>query len=249
MDNASYVALSRQMTLQRELDISANNLANMNTTGYKFEELLISALPGAQAVNDPIRTPANFAYDNGVGRNFRQGTLEQTGGTFDLAIEGEAAFFVVQTGQGTAYTRDGAFTLGPDGSLQTQNGYQVQGDGGPIILDPKNGAPTISADGIVNQTVQGQALRVGKIQVVRIDDLSNLQKQGDSNYTLKAGGAAIPATDAKIQQGMIEASNVNPMIEVTRLVQINREYAQIAAIIQQTNDLNRTAVERLGRVA
>ncbi len=249
MDNASYVALSRQMTLRRELDISANNLANMNTTGYKFEELLVSALPGAPAVNDPIRTPANFAYDNGVGRNFRQGSMEQTGGTFDLALDGEAAFFVVQTGKGTAYTRDGAFTLGPDGSLQTQNGHQVQGDGGPIVIDPKNGAPVISADGIVSQMVQGQAVRVGKIQVVRIDDLSNLQKDGDNNYTLKAGGAAVPATDAKLHQGMIETSNVNPMVEVTKLVQINREYAQIANIIQQTNDLSRTAVERLGRVA
>lgn len=248
MDNANYVALSRQITLRRELDISANNLANMNTTGYKFEELLVNAQPGAPAVNDPIRTPANFAYDNGVGRNFKQGTLEQTGGTFDLALDGEAAFFVVQTGKGTAYTRDGAFTLGPDSSLQTQNGYQVQGDGGPIVIDPKNGAPVISADGIVSQMVQGQAVRVGKIQVVRIDNLSNLQKDGDSNYTLN-GGTAVPATDARIRQGMIETSNVNPMVEVTRLVQINREYAQIAAIIQQNSDLSRTAVERLGRVA
>ncbi len=249
MDNAGYVALSRQITLQRELDISANNLANMNTTGYKFEELLINAQPGAPAFDDPIRTPANFAYDNGVGRNFKQGTLEQTGGAFDLAIDGEAAFFVVQTAKGTAYTRDGAFTLGPDGSLQTQNGEQVQGDGGPIVLDPKNGAPTISADGIVSQSVQGQSVRVGKIQLMRIDNLSSLQKDGDSNYTLKAGGTAVPATDAKIHQGMIESSNVNPMVEVTRLVQINREYAQVANLIDQNNQLTRTAVERLGRVA
>jgi len=249
MDNANYVALSRQITLQRELDISANNLANMNTTGFKLEELLVNAQYGAPAYDDPIRTPANFAYDNGVGRNFKQGTLTQTGSPYDLAIDGDGAFFTIQTAQGTQYTRDGAFTTAPDGTLVTQNGDTVLGDGGPILLDPKNGAPVISPDGIVSQTQQGQTLRVGKISVVRVANLSDMKKEGNGNFTLTNGATTVPATDARVRQGMLESSNVNPMVEITKLVQINRAYSQISAIMEQNNTLNRTAVERLGKVA
>ncbi len=249
MDNANYVALSRQITLQRELDISANNLANMNTTGFKFEQLLVNSQQGAPAFDDPIRSPANFAYDNGVGRNFKQGTLTQTGSPYDFGIDGDGAFFSIQTAKGTQYTRDGSFVLGPDGTLETQNGDTVMGDGGPIVLDPKNGTPVVSEDGIISQASQGQTLRVGKLQLVRVANLSDMKKEGNGNYSLTNGASAIPATDARLRQGMVESSNVNPMVEVTKLVQINRAYAQLANIIDQNNQLNRTAVERLGRVA
>jgi len=249
MDNANYVALSRQITLQRELDISANNLANMNTTGYKFEELLVNTVPGAPAYDDPIRTPANFAYDNGVGRDFRQGALQQTGGTYDLAIEGEGAFFTVQTPAGVRYTRDGAFTTGPDGTLETQDGYPVQGDGGPIVLDPKKGAPVISADGIVSQDSQGVSEQVGKIAVVRVGNMSSLFKDGRGLYGLQSGVVPQPATDVTLRQGMLEASNVNPMTEVTHLIQINRAYTQLANVMSQNMQLSSDAVSRLGKVA
>lgn len=250
MDNANYVALSRQITLQRELDISANNLANMNTTGYKFEELLVNAEPGAPAVNTPIRTPANFAYDNGVGRNFTQGTMNQTGAPLDVALNGEGTFFTVAGKNGqTAYTRDGAFTLNGEGTLVTAQGYAVQGDGGPITLDPKKGEPSISADGIITQSYQGQAERVGKLNVVRIANMSDLSKQGDGTYTLTSNQTPITATDAQVRQGFLESSNVNPMTEITNLVRINRAYTTLANIVDQNSQLNRSAVERLGRVA
>ncbi len=249
MDNANYVALSRQITLQRELDISANNLANMNTNGYKFEQLLVNSQFGAPAYDDPIRTPANFAYDNGVGRNFSQGTFTQTGAPLDLAIDGEGAFFVLSGPKGDVYTRDGAFTMSDDGTLMNKNGLPVQGDGGPIVLDPKNGEPVISQDGIISQTLQGQSVRVGRINIVRIANMSDLQKEGDGTYSLTTNASPVPATDARLRQGFLEASNVNPMVEVTKLVQINRAYSSLAAIIEQNNQLSRTAVERLGRVA
>jgi flagellar basal-body rod protein FlgF len=249
MDNTSYIALSRQITLQRELDISANNLANMNTTGYKFEELLVSAEPGAPAYDAPIRTPANFAYDNGVGRDFSQGTLNQTGAPLDLALSGEGAFFVVTTPQGPAYTRAGAFSLDATGTIVDPNGNPLQGDGGPIVLDPKNGEPVISKDGIVTQMVKGQAQRVGKISVVRIANMSDLRKNGDSTYSLTSNAQALPATDAQINQGFLEASNVNAMKEVTHLIQINRAYQNLANIIEQNASLSQSAIQRLGKVA
>lgn len=249
MDNANYVALSRQITLQRELDISANNLANMNTTGYKFEELLVNTQPGAPAYDAPIKAPANFAYDNGVGRDFRQGAMTQTGGTYDVAIEGEGAFFAVQTAAGTRYTRNGAFTTGPDGTLETQDGYPVQSDGGPIVIDPKKGAPVISADGIVSQDDKGRSEEVGKISLVRIADMSSLSKEGNGLFSLKAGATTQPATDATMRQGMLESSNVNPMTEVTHLIQINRAYTQLSNMMQQTLQLSSDAITRLGKVA
>ena len=249
MDNAGYIALSRQITLQRELDIASNNLANMNTTGYKFEELLVGTQQGAPASDDPIKAPANFAYDNGVGRDFRQGSMTQTGGTYDLAIEGEGAFFSVQTAQGTRYTRDGAFTVGPDGTLETQDGDAVQSDGGPIVLDPKKGAAVISADGIVSQDDKGRSEEVGKISLVRIPNLSSLSKDGRGLYELKAGATTEPATDANLRQGMLESSNVNPMTEVTHLIQINRAYTQLANTMEQTMQLSSDAISRLGKVA
>ncbi|MGA9657531.1 MAG: flagellar basal-body rod protein FlgF [Asticcacaulis sp.] len=249
MDNTAYIALSRQITLRRELDISANNLANMNTTGYKFEELLVNAQAGAPAVNAPIRTPANFAYDNGVGRNFTQGAMNQTGAPLDLALNGDGTFFVVDGPKGEAYTRDGAFTLSADGTLMTKQGYTVQGDGGPITLDPKKGAPTISADGIITQMSQGQTERVGKLNIVRIANMSDLSKNGDSTYSLTSNAAAIPALNAQLSQGFLESSNVNPMAEITNLVRINRAYSSLASLMEQNAQLNRSAVERLGRVA
>jgi flagellar basal-body rod protein FlgF len=249
MDNAGYVALSRQITLQRELDIAANNLANMNTTGYKFEELLVNTQPGAPAYDDPIKTPANFAYDNGVGRDFRQGTLEQTGGAYDLAIEGDGAFFSVQTPAGVRYTRDGAFTLGPDGTLQTKDGFPVQSDSGPIVLDPKKGEAVISEDGIVSQAFAGRSEQVGKISLVRVGNLSSMFKDGRGLYGLQSGVTPQPATDARLRQGMLESSNVNPMTEVTHLIQINRAYTQLANIIDQNAQLSSSAVTRLGKVA
>jgi len=249
MDNTNYIALSRQITLQRELDIAANNLANMNTTGYKFEELLVSAEPGAPAYDQPIRTPANFAYDNGVGRDFSQGTLNQTGAPLDLALSGEGAFFVVSTAKGDVYTRNGAFTLDASGQIVTASGDPVQGDGGPITLDPKNGEPVISKDGIVTQSVDGQATRVGKINVVRIPNMSDLSKNGDGTYSLTSNAQPVPATDAVVNQGFLEASNVNPMKEITHLIQINRAYQNLANILQQNASLSSSAVQRLGKVA
>ncbi|MBP8063172.1 MAG: flagellar hook-basal body complex protein, partial [Brevundimonas sp.] len=117
MENAAYVGLSRQMTLRRELDIVANNIANADTTGFKVEQLLLGAEIGERARNAFVRPGVSFVLDNGIGRDYGQGSLEQTGRNLDFAIEGEGAFFTVDDGAGEAYTRDGAFTLDPEGRL------------------------------------------------------------------------------------------------------------------------------------
>ena len=244
MENAAYIGLSRQMTLRRELDIVANNIANADTTGFKVEQLLLGTEVGERARNDSVRPGVSFVLDNGVGRDYGQGALSQTGRTLDFAIEGEGVFFKVQDGQGEAYTRDGAFTLDPEGRLTTEGGAAVLGDGGEIVLDPALGSPSVAADGTISQGGQP----VGRLGLVRFETLAVLQKGGDGLYRNASNSPAIAAADAQVRQGMLEGSNVNPIVEITNLIEINRAYERITRMIEQNNDLSRRSVERLGRV-
>ena len=244
MENAAYVALSRQMTLRRELDIVANNIANADTTGFKVEQLLVGAEVGQRARNHGVRPSASFVLDQGIGRDFGQGALSQTGRTLDFAIEGEGAFFTVQTAQGEAYTRDGAFTLDPEGRLTTEAGHPVLGDGGEIVLDPALGAVSVAEDGTITQ--DGQV--VGALNVVRFDVLSVLQKGGDGLYRNTSNATPMAANDVQIRQGMLEGSNVNTILEITNLIEISRAYERASKMIENQHDLSKRAVERLGRV-
>lgn len=245
MENAAYAGLSRQMTLRRELDVVANNIANADTSGFKVEQLLVGAEVGERARNAFVRPGVSFVLDNGVGRDYGQGVLEQTGRILDFAIEGEGAFFKLRDGAGEAYTRDGAFTLDAEGRLTTQGGAAVLGDGGEIILDPELGEPSVSADGTISQ--DGQL--VGRLSVVRFDTLGALEKSGDGLYRNASNAPAQEAPDAHVRQGMLEGSNVNPILEITNLIEIQRAYESVSKMIENTNDLSRRAVERLGRLS
>jgi flagellar basal-body rod protein FlgF len=241
MDNAIYVGLSRQITLQRALDIAANNLANTDTTGYKFEELMTGADPVMPAHSKVGSTPVTFVTANGVARDYTQGPLTQTGEPLDVAIDGKG-FFQVSTADGTRYTRDGRFMLDPTGKLITQDGDAVQGGGGDINLDPKKGPVSISATGVISQ---GGAV-VGQMSVVNFDDLSVLSKDGNNLFEDTSNSTPQPATGALIKQGMLEGSNVQPITQITRLIEINRAYAAASDMITSTSDLSKSAVERLG---
>ncbi|KAK0360253.1 hypothetical protein LTR94_028012, partial [Friedmanniomyces endolithicus] len=228
------------------LDIVANNVANANTTGFKVEQLLLNQEIGPRARNDAIRPSASFVLDNGVGRDFGQGSMTQTGRTFDFAIAGEGAFFTVRDGAaGEAYTRDGAFTMDPDGRLTTKQGQAVLGAGAEIVLNPELGQPSVGADGTITQ--DGQV--TGQMSVVRFDTLGVLEKGGDGLYRNTSNVQPIEAADARIHQGSLESSNVNPLLEITNLVEISRAYESVTRMIENTNDLSRRAVERLGKAA
>ena len=243
MENAAYVGLSRQMALRRELDVVANNIANADTTGFKVEQMLIGTEVGERARNAFVRPGVSFVLDKGVGRDYGQAALEQTGRNLDFGIEGEGAFFKVSDAAGEAYTRDGAFTLDPEGRLTTQAGAAVQGDGGDIILDRSLGEPSVAADGTISQN----GTPAGRLSIVRFDTLAALEKGGDGLYRNASNAAAIDATDARVRQGMLEGSNVNPILEITNLIEIQRAYESVTRMIENANDLSRRAVERLGR--
>ena len=164
----------------------------------------------------------------------------------DFAIDGEGAFFTVGDGaNGEAYTRDGAFTLDPEGRLTTKAGAPVLGDGGEIVLNPALGPVSVGADGTITQ--DGQT--TGRLSVVRFEALGVLEKGGDGLYRNTSNAQTMDAPDARIQQGMLEAANVNPLIEITNLVEISRAYESVTRMIENATDLSRRAVERLGRAA
>jgi len=243
VENAAYIGLSRQMTLRRELDIVANNIANADTTGFKVEQLLVGTEVGERARNDAVRPSVSFVLDKGVGRDFGQGALKQTGRDLDFGIDGEGAFFTVNDGVGEAYTRDGAFALDPEGRLVTAGGAAVQGDGGDIVLDTSKGPVSVGEDGTISQ----QGLPVGRLTLARFETLAVLSKDGDGLYRNRSNATPIEATGAQVRQGMLEGSNVNPLTEITNMIEISRAYESVTRMIENNNDLSRRAVERLGR--
>ncbi len=243
MDNAVYVGLSRQMILRRELDIIANNVANADTVGFKVESLMARTEPGAPAETLGAPRPVKFVLAAGVARDFGQGALFQTGSDFDLGIEGDG-FFEIATDEGARYTRDGRFRLDELGRIVTQAGDPVSGDGGgEIVVNPQDGPVSIAGDGTVSQ---GENV-IGKVAVMRFDDLSMLEKAGDNQLRNISNLQPQAAPDARVHQGMLEGSNVKPILEITRLIEVTRAYESVTRMMESTADLSRRAVERMGR--
>lgn len=243
MDNALYVGLSRQMVLRREMDIIANNIANVDTNGFKVESLMQKTDPAEPAVTFGGPRPVKFVAADLVARDFGQGALNKTGASLDMAIEGEG-FFQVQTPNGPRFTRDGRFTTDPNGRLVTQQGYPVLSDGGgEIVIDAEKGEVSVGADGTMNQ---GRDL-VGKVGMFSFGNQSALEKSGDNSFR-NSSNLQPQAATSKLRQGFLENSNVKPVLEITRMVEVSRAYESTAKMIDSEADLSRRSVERLGRV-
>jgi flagellar basal-body rod protein FlgF len=245
--NAVLVALSRQMALSRELDVVANNIANLDTTGFKadgslFEEYLGSA---ARAGASPV----SFVLDRGVWHDMNQGPIQRTGNPLDVAIDGNA-FLVVQTPRGQRYTRNGALQINAAGQLVTSEGNPVLGDSGPITFQPNDHQVSISRDGTISVregTSKVDSLR-GKLRLVDFQDMQQLQKDGSSTFNVSGDAQPRAATNASIAQGAIEKSNVRGVVEMSRMIEITRSYTQIANLLQQQGDLGQTAIDKLADV-
>jgi flagellar basal-body rod protein FlgF len=252
MENALLIGLSRQMVLERQMDVVANNVANLNTTGYKadnslFEEYLMP-VARENRFNLPDRQ-VSFVNDRGTWRNLHQGGIQVTGSPLDVAIDGDG-YLVVQTQGGERYTRNGALQINPQGQLVTTDGLPVLGDNGPITLQPTDHDISITKDGRVS-VLEGavtttESLR-GTLRVVRFANPQALQKEGNNLFS-SAGGGAIPDTNPRLMQGSIEKSNVNGVIEIARMIQISRAYQQTATLLQQQSDLHKNAIHELAAV-
>lgn len=244
MDNSLYVGLSKEMVLQRQMDIISNNIANADTTAFKVESLAEAEDPQAPAFTLGGPQPVKFVMPNGVIRDFGQGSLRTTGAPLDVAIDGEG-FFQLQTPAGPRYTRDGHFRMDDTGRLVTAGGQPVLDDGGgEITLDPTKGGVTISTDGVVTQGGQ----RIAKLGVVTFANLSTLEKVGDNLMQNTSNQTPQPATDVKLRQGMLEGSNVNPILEITQMIEVSRAYEQVANMINSQAQLSTQAIQSLGKV-
>ena len=248
MENVSLIGLSRQMTLERQLDVVANNVANVNTNGFKadrpmFEEYLRSNARENNFVGRDRNV--SFVQDRATMKDFSQGPSEPTKNPLDVAIDGDA-FLVVQTPNGPRYTRDGSMQISSTGQLVTKSGNAVLGTSGPIVFQPTDHDINISADGTV--TVQEGTNRTdsvrGKLSMVSFAEAQSLLKEGSNLYSAE-GAPPLAATTSKLTQGFVEKSNVSSVMEMTRMIDVTRAYTQISAMLQQQTDMRRSALEKL----
>jgi flagellar basal-body rod protein FlgF len=253
MQNALLVGLSRQMSLSHQLDIVANNIANIDTTGFKADNAAFAEflMPGARdnefaAAKD---RRISFVEDRASWIDLSPGSIQHTGGPLDVAIDGKG-YLAVQTPRGQRYTRNGALSISASGQLVTGEGYQVLGTGGPITFQLTDHDVIIGPTGIVTArdgagTTSAQR---GQLQIVGFDQPQKLQKDGGSTFMAPDGVTAGPAPQGtRVVQGAIEKSNVRPIMEMARMIEITRSYSDIASILQQQGDLRRNSLTQLSQ--
>ena len=238
MESSLYVAVAAQRNMQKQLTVIANNIANMNTTGFRTENVDFKSIVSQQPNEDVYFPTAAKLYPS-----LEQGALEPTGNPLDVALTG-SGWFSIATPQGPAYTRDGRFQISGLGELQTLQGFPVLDAGGsPIQLDPRSGPPDITADGrvLLNSRL------VANIGVFEVS-----QDQLESRFTNSAFFASSPgiplALDGNnaVKQGFVENSNVNPIKELANLIAITKGFESATSMIERADQSVSRAVSELG---
>ena len=237
MDNTKYVALSRQMALWKQMDVVSNNMANMNTSGYKQDEAVFTSY--LHQADEDVKVqglaakPLYFTQDYGTYGNFSEGMLAETGNSLDVAIKGDA-FFAVQTAGGERYTRKGNFTLDSDGMVVTTEGDPVLSEAGePFFIAPGEKEISIMENGEV-YTENGL---IGKLKIVSFADNQKLQKVANTMFENTAGNdMIIGQNNIRVMQGKLEKSNVNSIEEMTKLINLQRSYEYVQQMIDEEHD-------------
>ncbi len=252
MDNALLVGLSRQMALGHEFDVVANNIANVNTTGYKADNAAFAQylMPGASD-NDFTGTDQRIAFvqDRASWIDLGAGSIDHTGNPLDIAIDGKG-YLVVQTPRGRRYTRDGTLSINANGTLVTGDGSPVLGTGGTIAFQPTDHDVSISPSGMITvRSSNGTAsVQRGQLQLVVFDRPQSLRKDGGSTFAAPASVNANPAPPStRVVQGALEKSNVRAVVEMARMIEISRNFSDISDLLQQEGDLQRTALKQLAQ--
>jgi flagellar basal-body rod protein FlgF len=243
VDVQSHIALSSQMALRRRLDVVASNIANVNTAGYKRENVVFNvaerSMPGVRGQGRHVA----YVLDRGTAQDHRQGELIVTDNPLDVAVVGDAHIAVRTASGEVAYTRNGRLQILAGGELGLSSGETVVNDRGQsIVLDPDDTQVTIGRDGLVT-TSDGER---GRIALARFADDAKLAKLGNTLVT----GDALPVEpdSVELRAGMIEGSNVSPIAETTQMIEILRAYQTMQKLTDRTNDIRGRAIERLGRV-
>ena len=252
MENALLIGLSRQTALERKLDVIANNLANVNTAGFKADSSLFEEYLNTPAHEDnfvPSDRRVSFVQDRGTYRDMSTGPVDATKNPLDVAIDG-SAFLTVQTPAGERYTRDGNLHINAQGQLVTVAGNPVLGANGPIIFQQTDHDINITPDGtitVVEGSGRTDSIR-GALRLVSFTDAQKMLKEGLNLYSAGAGGAPQADTKSTVRQGFIEKSNVSAVGEMTRMMDVTRAYTSIATLMQQQSELQKTAIQQLADV-
>ena len=235
MDSSTYTTIARQVGLAREMDIIANNIANAATTGYRQEGLIFSEFVKA----DPNGRSLSMGHGNVRNTSFMQGSLTQTSGTFDFAIEGDG-YFLVETPAGERLTRAGSFSPNAAGDLVTPDGLRVLDAGGaPLFVPPDAGDITVAADG----TLSANGRLLGQIGLVApVDPRAMVREDG---VMFKADEGFEPAQNAKVLQGFLEGSNVDAITAIARMIQVQRAYEMGQSFVESEDERIRQVVRSM----
>ncbi len=241
MENPTYIALSKLDAQQRTMDVIAGNIANANTVGYKAERVLFSDFLVKQ--KDTRTAPGgevlSFTQDRATYRDHSAGSLTQTGNPLDIAL-GSSGYFSVQTVNGTRLTRSGRFGLLADGTIADASGNALLDTGGGRIQLPAGDSRIqIAADG----TISGEAGRIAQVGVVDVSDVNQLVPEGGKLF--RADIPPQPAIQPKIVQGAVEESNVQPITELTHMMQTERDFQFVTQFVQSEAERQQNAIDKI----
>lgn len=241
MENTSFIALSRATALERQMQVVANNIANMSTTGFKAETPLFT-----EFVEKPQKDEKySMVLDRATFRNTSNGAINPTGNPLDVALEGDG-YFMLDTLDGPRYSRAGSFTLNDTRELVNSSGLPVLDDGGNTITIPANVADIrISPQGDVS-TEQGP---LGKIGVVRFAQEQLMNQLGNNLYQTNEKPTPVEAGETKVRQGFLEGSNVQAIMEMNNMIEVNRQYQSVQRLLQGEHERLRNAYSKLTRLS
>ncbi len=265
MQEGLYIAASGGMIQQRKLEVLANNLANINTNGFKQDSLVFHEMltpfrhdDNFEAVRNELLPPSlsnkttSYVALTDFATNFKQGGLTTTGNPLDLALEGDG-FFAIQTEQGIRYTRKGNFALDDKNRLVNPQGQLLlsRSDQG-ITIPPNVGDVTVDPEGAVSVSNGTQSIQVGQLKLVQFEDKSTLVKDGSSFFKLKDGvkspESKAPPKNLGVRQGFVESSNVNVVDEMTRMITTSRTFEAFQKVIQSIDSANDQSINSIARV-
>ncbi len=241
MENTSLIALSKQSALNQKMAILANNLANMNSTGFKGEKVMfVEHLQRSKGGHGILGDKLAFVRDIATVRDLSEGPLKTTGNPLDVALQGDG-YFVVQTDLGERYSRNGHLRLDETGQLVTQQGVPVLAEGGPIVFSPQDTDIIIARDG----TISSENGEIGKLRVVNFENQQKLEIISDGLFSSEE--PPTPIKNPGVIQGMLEGSNIKPIIEMSRLIETQRAYEGVRNFIDREDERLKSMVKELGR--
>lgn len=238
MENSVYVGLSKQVVLRENMDIIANNVANVNTPGYRAQNMVFR-----EYIEDPryMKEDISMVLDHGQYQMTDPGSLKETGNPLDVALIGDG-FLGIQTPGGIQYSRAGNLSMDADGIIRNARGMAVASEGGGDLVIPQDAKEIrIDRKGVIS-TEQGP---IGQLMVRKFDNAQELNPAGNGLYETTA--APLPADKTVVMQGKLEGSNVQAVVEMTRMIDVLREYQAVQNMMQSEHERLRSSAQRLAK--